>query len=189
MVLEEIQVQVEKLVVGDVVKAITYFWMSQDALDSNVSDCQKGIPGKITQIFQNGTCVIEVQKRFMNKLVIKDGFEFEWFVESVDKKSVLLLCVKLSDFVKSSEPIPEITAEESMHEVFPSDGHIAVWAWYSPKKPLDKDGQCSIKECQEKQEELAFVNCWGTVYTIYVCNSCHEKYNGTLRDDLPELKI
>ncbi len=187
MVLE--QAQVEKPVVGDIVKAVTYFWMSQDALEGQEPDVQNGIPGKITQIFQNGTCVVEVQKRFMNKWVIRDGLEFEWFVESIDKKSVLLLCVKLSDFVKSFESIPEITAEELMREVFPSGGHVAVWGWYSPKEPLDKDGQCSIKECQEKQEELSFVNCLGTVYAIYVCDDCHREHNGTLRDELPKLKI
>lgn len=79
--------------------------------------------------------------------------------------------------------ISEISDETMSKRLFGDMFHSLI----SLKDPLDESKKCMAEGCEKKQKIKSFINFWGTVYPVYLCDSCHERWNGKCTESLPFL--
>ncbi len=71
-----------------------------------------------------------------------------------------------------------------MERLFPHHYHTL----YKVSTLVPENYNCQAEGCPDLATNLTLVNVWGSVCPIYTCRSCFEKHNGTMVDELPELK-
>jgi hypothetical protein len=92
-------------------------------------------------------------------------------------------------FFKSSELVVLQTwgVEQLASRLFGRKYHTLYMI--SAKLPQSPNAfMCWIEECRSPATEVALCNVWGSVYPLFVCKPCNEKYNGMCSDDLPPRK-
>lgn len=56
---------------------------------------------------------------------------------------------------------------------------------FVPKDELDSSADCMVEGCTKSQSNKTLVNCWGAVCEQFLCDQCHEDWNGAWPGDLP----
>lgn len=56
--------------------------------------------------------------------------------------------------------------------------------WHSYSELVRKDGKKECYWCKGSEDKRAWVNIWGSVYSVGACNDCHSEHHGIARDDL-----
>lgn len=98
-------------------------------------------------------------------------------------------CWKICPRVRFFRPEELVVDNEWKFENLVRRQFSEFWVYHTINFPLVPGTHpCWIGECAEVASETALVNVWGSIYPIYVCPGCFQKWNGFRMDGLPTLK-
>jgi len=111
------------------------------------------------------------------------GFKDKYEIPTKDnyQDNPRVLCYSEDDL----ELAEEFSIVELATRTFPS--HIFIHSISKPKFDfVPNSHKCQFEKCESGKlaTKLSFVNCWGSVMTVYCCEECYKKSNGMLTDSV-----
>ncbi len=126
-------------------------------------------------------------KRHMSR--IKNCITGEHFVEAL-KDMDLKTCLRVVYFQPSALEVIEEWSLKVLADRFYGEGNCHHFNTLKPEVVSRRyEHFCMIEKCQNRAKFTAVVNIWGSVYQMFLCETCYPKYNGMCGDSLPEHKI